>query len=228
MHRGKQQPRCAVPALQSVAFRKCLLHRMQRAVLGKSLHRGNLAALRHRRKQSARLDRAPVQQHRARSAIRRVAPDVRPREIQVLPQKFHQQRARLDLRLPRLAVHPHLHHHFFSARHIRAPPPLVHPPRAAPLSRSPVSPAPPPASACTPPTPAYRSALRPPPAPLPLRAGCSSHLTFSPAVRSPHFWPGSPSIPRNPAPREFPCRCPCLPASTAPPRSRSHTPARFA
>src|SRR5262249_1592062 len=77
---------------------------MELAVLLQPFDGRDLPAVRLHRQHGAGLHRRPVQQHRARAAVRGVAADVRAREAEVLAQQVHEQQARLDVGLSRGAV----------------------------------------------------------------------------------------------------------------------------
>src|SRR5215210_6087241 len=81
------------------------LHGMPVPVLGETLDRRDLTPIGLNREHRARLDRLTVHQHGARPAVRRVAPDHRPRQVQLLAQEMHQEHPRLDLTLVLAAVY---------------------------------------------------------------------------------------------------------------------------
>src|SRR5206468_12724285 len=60
------------------------------------------------REERARLHRLPVEQHGARSAVARVAADVRSGHAQIFAQEMDEEQARLDLSFLDLAVDHHL------------------------------------------------------------------------------------------------------------------------
>jgi hypothetical protein len=86
---------------------KCLLHRMQLAVLRETLDRSDMRALARRRKRRAGLDSPSIHMNDAGSALRSVATDVRARQAQLLTYELNQQGARIDIRRDRLAVYRH-------------------------------------------------------------------------------------------------------------------------
>src|SRR5439155_9872203 len=86
-------------ALQAVVLVEGALERMQVAVLGQPLDRGDPATVGLDGQHRARLHRLPVHQDRAGTACRGVAADVRPREAEGLPDEIDEQLARLHLGL---------------------------------------------------------------------------------------------------------------------------------
>ena len=76
-----------------------LLHRVQLAVRGEALDRGDLGAVGLDAEHGAGLHRLAVEQHRAGAARRRVATDVRAREREPLAQDVDEQVTRLELQL---------------------------------------------------------------------------------------------------------------------------------
>src|SRR5690606_6126589 len=97
----------AEAALQAVVLAERGLHRVQLAVLGQTLDRGHLGALRPRRQHGADLDRLAVDVDRAGAALAGVAADVGAGQIEVLAQELDEEGARLDLARHCLTVHRH-------------------------------------------------------------------------------------------------------------------------
>ena len=86
---------------------EAFLQRVQLAVLGQTLDRGDLGAVGLDGEDRAGLDAAAVDQHRARAALARVAADVRAGQQQLLAQEVDEEQARLDVALAHLAVDGH-------------------------------------------------------------------------------------------------------------------------
>ena len=101
-------PGRAVPALQAVVGLERLLHRVERAVVGEPLDGRHRVPVRLHREDGARLHRAPVEQHGARAARRRVASHVGPVQPEDVAHEVHEERARRDDVLDRRAVHGEL------------------------------------------------------------------------------------------------------------------------
>src|SRR6266849_7907160 len=76
-----------------------LLYRVQAAWAGEPLDRRDGMPLRLHGQHSAGLDRAPVEEHRAGTARRRLAADMRAGEVKPVAQHRHEQFAWLDLHL---------------------------------------------------------------------------------------------------------------------------------
>ena len=93
-------PGRAEPALQAVLLPEGLLQRMEPLCRGEALDRRDRAALGLDRKHRAGLHGLTVDVDRAGAALARVAADVRPGEVEVLPDQLHQEASRLDVRLP--------------------------------------------------------------------------------------------------------------------------------
>src|SRR5262245_35388772 len=74
--------RCAEAALEAVLLPEALLDRVELSVLGEPLDREDVSAVGLNGKHVARLRRSAVDHDRAGAALARVAPDVRPGEIQ--------------------------------------------------------------------------------------------------------------------------------------------------
>src|ERR1051325_830624 len=92
-------------------LQKTFLQRVQLSVLLESFYGFDAGAVGLHRQQRAGLDGGAVYEYRARAAIRRIAADVRPREIQVLAEKVDQQQPRLHLGRVRLAIDGDGHAH---------------------------------------------------------------------------------------------------------------------
>src|SRR5688572_28334941 len=88
--------RRAEAALERMTFGERALHGMQLAILGETLDRHDVGAVRLHREHRARLHRAAVQMHRAAAALARVAADVRAREPESVADEVNQQRALFD------------------------------------------------------------------------------------------------------------------------------------
>ena len=95
----------AVAALQAMLLPEAVLQRMQLAVLGEPLDRGDLRAVGLHREDRARFGAAAVDEDRARTALAGIAADVRAGEIQLLAEEVHEKCSRLDVRFAHLAVH---------------------------------------------------------------------------------------------------------------------------
>src|SRR5262249_56401464 len=85
----------AIAALARLLIDKGLLQRMRRRLAAQTLNRGDLPALHRRYRGVARLDAAPVQQHRAASTHASAAPEPGALELQVVAQDVDERRARL-------------------------------------------------------------------------------------------------------------------------------------
>src|SRR5947208_2116084 len=92
---GQHHPWRAVAALEPVLLVEGLLHRMQLAVRGESFDRRQLLPVRLDCEQRAGLHGLAVQEDRAGAAGGRVAPDVRPRQPELLAQEVDEQLSRL-------------------------------------------------------------------------------------------------------------------------------------
>ena len=93
-------PGGAVAALQAVVLVERRLHRVPLVAVGEALDRGDRRAVGLGREHRARLHRLAVDEHRARAAPRRVAPDLGAGEPARLAQVLHEQGARLDVVRP--------------------------------------------------------------------------------------------------------------------------------
>src|ERR671918_154598 len=102
---GEHHPGCAEAALKAVLLLECFLDGMELPVASQSLDGRYLATVRLNREHRAGLHGCPVQQHRARPAIRRVAPHVRAGKPQVLTQEVHEEKPKLDVGRLLLAVY---------------------------------------------------------------------------------------------------------------------------
>src|SRR5207248_4104622 len=94
---GDDHPRRAEAALQAVLVPESLLDGMELAGLGDALDGGDLPALELHGEERAALDGLAVDEHRARSALARVAADVRARQTQHIAQEMHEEEPWLDL-----------------------------------------------------------------------------------------------------------------------------------
>src|SRR5919109_78452 len=101
---GHDHARRAEPALKRVALPERLLEWMQFAVVRQALDRGYVAAVGLDREHGARLHRVSIEMDRAGAAHRRVAADLRAREVELVADEVDEQRPRLDLRLVANAV----------------------------------------------------------------------------------------------------------------------------
>src|SRR5919199_2169568 len=97
--------RGAVTTLQRMVLPEGLLHGMQLTIAGQALDRDDLAAVGLDGQHGARLHRLAVHHHRAGTARRGVATDVRAGQPQRLPQEVDEELARLDVGLPPDPVH---------------------------------------------------------------------------------------------------------------------------
>src|SRR5258708_2341819 len=210
MKRGEKETRRAVTALQPVAFRKRVLHRMKCAVRGKTFHGSDLAAICHRRKECARLYGSAVHEDGAGATIAGVATDVGSRQIQILSQEVDEQRSRLNHRFSRPAIHTNPHPYFFSDRHIRVLPPHAHRGHAAGRLQSRVSPTQRPRHAYSPRYRAYHSAVPLLPALPRRRARWFARRSSGFAALFRLAWHESRLGRRSLRRCECPCRCPCL------------------
>ena len=95
----------AVAALQSMFLPEPFLQRMELPGLREPLDRRYVRAIRLDRKEGARLRAPSIHEHRTGPALTGVAPDVHAGQIELLPQKMHQQQPRLHLCRPPLPVH---------------------------------------------------------------------------------------------------------------------------
>src|SRR2546430_6584458 len=102
--RGHDEARCAVPALQAVLVPEGLLDRVQLAILGQALDRGQALALGLDGEHRAALHRLAVDVDCAGAALACIAPDVRPGEPEVVTKVMHEQEPGLDLMLVPAAV----------------------------------------------------------------------------------------------------------------------------
>jgi hypothetical protein len=97
-------PRRTVTALQPVFFPEAFLHRMELAVIGEPLDRGDLGTVRLHGEHGARFDGVAVDQDRAGAAQRCLAADVSTGQPCDVAQIVHQQQARLDFVLALLVI----------------------------------------------------------------------------------------------------------------------------
>src|SRR5581483_3208882 len=95
-------------ALESVLFSEPLLHRVKRSPGSQAFDRGDLATLRLYGEDRAGLHGPSIQQHRARPALARVAPDVGPGEPEALSDELNEEEPRLHILRSWLAVHGEL------------------------------------------------------------------------------------------------------------------------
>src|SRR5262249_12099702 len=189
-----------------MAIREGFLQRMELSILLQPFDSRDFATVSLRSKRRARFHRAAIQKHRAGTAISRIAPDVRPGQLQRFAQKLHQQRPRFHFPPERLSVHFHRDGHAHTRfRHRCGSPPCVRLVRGAARLRSIASPVPLRAAAYTPPCPACplaappRCGSLPPRGPSPLRPAPFRATPLLP------LWPEWPSTPRNPAQSRRPC-----------------------
>ena len=103
-HRGEHHARRAVAALERVVVVERLLDGVQGAVRGQTLDRRDLRPVGLDAEHRAGLDRLSVQEHRARSARRRVTADVRTGQAEAFSKDVDEKLARLQLELVSLAV----------------------------------------------------------------------------------------------------------------------------
>ncbi len=89
-------PRRAVAALERIPVDKRLLHRMQPAILGNPLDRGDGPAACHHRQHQAGIDPLALQQHRAGAALAEVAATLGAGEMQPITQRVEQRGAGID------------------------------------------------------------------------------------------------------------------------------------
>src|SRR5487761_460390 len=101
---GQHHARRAEPALEPVLLPETLLERVQLARRGQALHGGDLAAVDLHREHRAGLDRPAVDEHRAGTAVGRVAAPVRAGQPDAAADQVGEQQPRLDLRHLLLAV----------------------------------------------------------------------------------------------------------------------------
>src|SRR5262249_39196556 len=96
IERAHDHARRAEAALHAVAFLKCRLHGMQRAVSAReTLDREDLRADRLRRENGARLHGFAVQMHRARAALAGITSDVRACEAESVAEEIDEERSRI-------------------------------------------------------------------------------------------------------------------------------------
>ena len=97
---GHDHPRGAEPALEAVVLPERGLERMEPIGRGHALDRRDRGAVRLDGEHRAGLDRLAVDGHGARAALRGIAGDVGPGQVQVLAEELDQQTSRLDVDLP--------------------------------------------------------------------------------------------------------------------------------
>ena len=100
--------RGAEAALEPMFFDEAFLDRMELAIRLKAFDRPHLSAVRLDREDRAGFHRLAVEEDRARSAVRRVAANVRSGQAEVLSEEMDKQGARLYRGRPRGAVHGHV------------------------------------------------------------------------------------------------------------------------
>jgi len=100
----EHQAGSAITALQPVAVNECLLNGVQLTIALKPLDGGNFPAIGLNGKHRARFHGITVQEHRARTAIRRIAANVRAGEFQVFAQEFNEQFARYNFTRDPVAI----------------------------------------------------------------------------------------------------------------------------
>src|SRR5262249_19675703 len=93
----EHHPWRAEAALEAVLLVEALLNRVQLGTVREALDRLHLAAVDLDGEVRARLGRSPVDEHRARAAVARVAADMGAGEAELLPQQVDEQQPRLDL-----------------------------------------------------------------------------------------------------------------------------------
>ena len=101
---GQDHPGRAEPALEAVLLDERPLDRMELAVGREPLDRRHLGARGLEREHRAALHRPPVEEHRARAALARVAADVRAGQPEAVTERVDEERPRLDVERARLAV----------------------------------------------------------------------------------------------------------------------------
>src|SRR5918995_1954172 len=106
--RGHDHARRAITALQSVRLVESLLHGMPHAILRDAPDCGDLVPVSLHRKDSARLDRLPVDVDRAGPATGRVAPRMHAPDPKVLPEMMEQEQPRFHLSHVGITVYRHL------------------------------------------------------------------------------------------------------------------------
>ena len=99
-----QLARRAESALRAIAGNKCLLERIQLVAVGEPFDRCHGPAVGPDRELTARVDRDAVEMHRARAALAAVAPDLGPREVEMVADQLGKRPAVLDVDSAALAV----------------------------------------------------------------------------------------------------------------------------
>ena len=103
--RRQHHARRAEAALQSVFFPEGVLQSMQHAIGRESLDRRHRRAIGLYRKAGARLNRHAIQEHRARSALTRVAANLGAGQSDGVAKEVNEQQPGFDLTLNGAAVH---------------------------------------------------------------------------------------------------------------------------
>src|SRR5205814_766754 len=93
---GQDHAGSAIAALQPVALPKTFLHRMQCAILGQTLDRGDLGAVRLHRQQRAGFHRLAIEQDSAGAAKTRLTSDMSARQLALVTEEMDEERAWLD------------------------------------------------------------------------------------------------------------------------------------
>jgi hypothetical protein len=88
--------RSAVPALESIMFYECGLHRMQDLGTPQSFNRRYSIAFVHDRKREARIDAPAIYKNRARTALAMIASLLGPGQMDVLAQRIQERSSCID------------------------------------------------------------------------------------------------------------------------------------
>src|SRR5688572_12386550 len=116
---GHDEAGRAEPAHQRVLVAERLLHRVQRVAVGQPLDVANLLALDLDGQGRARIDRPPVDEHRAGAADATVAATLVPGEVGAHPERIQERDPRLDREVELPSVDVQADRHFTRADHGR-------------------------------------------------------------------------------------------------------------
>ena len=101
--------RRAKPALKPVVLIKGHLNGMKISPVGHPLNRAYIRPIRLGGEHRASLHRLAIHMHNTRPALRRITPNMRPRKVQIFPQKINQQRPTLNSPSNSLTINNHTH-----------------------------------------------------------------------------------------------------------------------
>jgi hypothetical protein len=108
----------AEATLQTVLFPETLLRRVEIAILGQPLNRGNLSTVSLNCQHRAGFDRRPIQHDCAGSTQARFTPNVRPGQAQHFTQVMYQEQSGFDVVLMGLSVNDGSKFHSIPPRRI--------------------------------------------------------------------------------------------------------------